>query len=323
LYENANIKCPMIYTGQGFWVTYGDQTQPDYWLQFPLWVAHWTTASGPLMPAPWTLWQFWQFTSKGPGEVFGSESLSIDMNRFNGTLNELLEFAGIRNPTGTLVEIYSDLEKRTAALEETITHISTTGTAPDPYLITRVDSLEQQVTNLTRSLAASKSSLDQRVTSLEQRLANGTGNSNGSPTNDTGVYATCTSNAQNIRNGPGTSYSVTGILSKGQKVKVIKRQNGWAQLEDPAGWAYEGYLSFDQNNSTVTTEASSAGNSTPGTYGVCNTSGLNVRSGPGATYAIVGGLTYGQRVKIIDRRNGWAKIEIPSGWCNESYLSFN
>jgi hypothetical protein len=36
----------------------------------------------------------------------------------------------------------------------------------------------------------------------------------------------------------------------------------------------------------------------------------------------VGGLTYGQKVKILDHKDGWAQIETPSGWCNETYLSF-
>ena len=88
LFEDASIKRPMIYTGPAFWVEYGDQTKRDYWIQFPLWNAHWITSNTPTVPQPWTMWQFWQFTAKGPGEAFGSESISMDMNRFNGTLNE-------------------------------------------------------------------------------------------------------------------------------------------------------------------------------------------------------------------------------------------
>ncbi len=98
LFENASFKRPMIYTSPGFWVEYGDQTKRDYWIQFPLWNAHWITANEPKIPSPWTMWNFWQFTSKGPGEAFGSECLSMDMNRFNGTLSELMDFSGIGIP---------------------------------------------------------------------------------------------------------------------------------------------------------------------------------------------------------------------------------
>jgi uncharacterized protein YgiM (DUF1202 family) len=110
-------------------------------------------------------------------------------------------------------------------------------------------------------------------------------------------------------------------LRNGQRVKVIKRQNGWAQFEDPAGWSSETYLSFEQSNSSVPVKSSQSATAAD-SYGICNTSGLSVRSGPGVTYPIVGGLTYGQRIKILSRKSGWTQIETPSGWCNESYLSF-
>jgi uncharacterized protein YgiM (DUF1202 family) len=103
---------------------------------------------------------------------------------------------------------------------------------------------------------------------------------------------------------------------------VLQRENGWAQLETPAGWSSEIYLSYEETiQTTVQADAQAAGSN--GTYAICNTSGLNVRNGPGATYPIVGGLTYGQRVKVLDRQQGWAQLERPSGWSNENYLSFS
>jgi lysozyme len=324
LYEDARLKCPMIFTGPSFWTQYGDQTKRDYWFQFPLWISHWTTANAPLVPPPWTMWSFWQFTSKGPGEVFGSESLLIDMNRFNGILNELLEFAGLRTPTGTLIELCQDLEKRTVSLEETVASLSQTITNPDEALLNRVDGLEQQITAFTQSVASTPSTVDQRPDSIEQQL---TALGAGDAKNDNILHTFCMVKLLNVRSGPGTSYPVIGSLSYSQQVNVLTRQNGWAQLEQPAGWCYEGYLSFNQTSSSsaISSTDSSSSDVPPinTTYGICNTGGLNVRSGPGVTYPVVGGLKYGQRVKILDRRNNWAQIDIPSGWCNESYLSFN
>ena len=98
LFADSVAKKPILYSSPGFWAEYGDMTKRDYWLQFPLWLAHYTTSMTPLLPSPWPLWKFWQFTAKGPGEVFGSECLTIDMNRFNGTLSELMEFAGVQIP---------------------------------------------------------------------------------------------------------------------------------------------------------------------------------------------------------------------------------
>ncbi|MBQ3423039.1 MAG: SH3 domain-containing protein [Romboutsia sp.] len=49
---------------------------------------------------------------------------------------------------------------------------------------------------------------------------------------------------------------------------------------------------------------------------------LNVRSGAGTSYSIIGKLTGGTAVNVISISNGWAKIEYNNGYgyCSESYL---
>jgi lysozyme len=346
LFEDVSIKRPMIYTSPGFWVEYGDQTKGDYWIQFPLWNAHWTTSNTPLVPLPWTMWQFWQFSSKGPGEAFGSEDLVMDMNRFNGTLNELMEFAGIRIPVVNLNELFETLDEKVNNLEGVVSSISLTGDASASGIFSRVDNLEGQITNLGGSITTLTTTLTQRIAAVEQKLENigstasdppvstdptpdptvptNTPSDPTVPTNissSTTTYATCNTSALNVRNGPGTSYAIVAGLQYGQRVKVINRQNGWAQFESPAGWSNEAYLTFEQSDSSVPVVITQP-TTTPASYGIVNTSGLNVRGGPGVTYPIVGGLTYGQRIKILSHQTGWAQIETPSGWCNESYLSF-
>ena len=145
------------------------------------------------------------------------------------------------------------------------------------------------------------------------------------------LIATCTINSLNVRSGPGISYPVIANVSIGQKVRVLNRQEGWAKIESPAGWSSEAYLSFQQDvpvdalKLDVPVQAPSISptpqKTGPEILGVCNTSGLNVRGGPGVTYPIIGGLTYGQRVKILAQKDGWAQVQSPSGWCNQSYLS--
>lgn len=314
IFEDAPYKAPMIYTSPAFWALYGDKTDREYWWQFPLWLAHWTTSSTPQVPAPWSMWTFWQFTSKGPGDVFGVESLAIDLNRFNGTLKELLEFAGWREPTGSLVELcqvlqerVSELEQRTNALLESV----------NPEFVERFSTLESTFTSFVEAQNTLHNSISQRLSWLEQRLASAGTPSDGTGANSGGgpVYARCNVNALNVRSGPGTSFKVIATIRQGQRVKVLNRQNGWAQLEQPAGWVYEGYLTYENPGTPLPTGDS-------GLYAICNTTRLNVRSGPGTSYPIVAGLTYGQRVKILERRNGWARIENPAGWCHEGYLTF-
>lgn len=84
----------VIYVSPNFWRTYmGDTTwfaENGYDI---LWIAHWTTATAPIVPgANWggKGWTFWQYTSDGavPG-IAGR----VDLNRYNGT-----NFTNVRIP---------------------------------------------------------------------------------------------------------------------------------------------------------------------------------------------------------------------------------
>ena len=378
LFAESTVKKPMLYTSPSFWAEYGDMTKADYWVQFPLWLAHWTTSMTPRLPAPWPMWKFWQFTAKGPGQVYGSECLTLDMNRFNGTLSELMELAGVNVPVVNFNELFETLANRTKIVEEAVATLNPSTNSAGNDLLQRVANLEQQLASITQSNTSSVTDYNQRLIALEQKIvsawssvpnsvpasdpatsvipivapaatpvsgntvlnpATSTETPNPTPAASTDpvisagttpspapapvsndIYAICNTAALNVRSGPSaTSQMVAGIYL-GQRVKILKRQNGWAQIENPAGWSNESYLTYETNNSTpLNTPTPPA---TSDIFGVSNTSGLNVRGGPGAAYPITGVLSYGQRVKILNRKSGWAQIELPAGWCNESYLSF-
>ena len=76
-----------VYTGYYYWQErFFGATPPDYWKQYPLWIA----AYGPkaLIPKPFTDYLFWQFSDNGPGPEYGVASGNIDLNSFNGTLTD-------------------------------------------------------------------------------------------------------------------------------------------------------------------------------------------------------------------------------------------
>lgn len=58
--------------------------------RFPVWFAHYTDAASPTIAEPWNSWNFWQYTREGkaPGV-----SLPVDLNRFNGSLEDLKALA--------------------------------------------------------------------------------------------------------------------------------------------------------------------------------------------------------------------------------------
>ena len=80
--EEATGVKPIIYTGRYFWQ---DNVQSDDFVDYPLWIAHYTTGC-PNIPAPWPTWTFHQYSSSG--SVAGVAG-NVDTNTFNGGLKEL------------------------------------------------------------------------------------------------------------------------------------------------------------------------------------------------------------------------------------------
>ncbi len=75
---------PIVYTGFYFW---RDQVGAPDLTTSPLWHAQYTTATCPNIAPPWADWAFWQYSSTGS---VGGISGNVDMNRFNGTYEELV-----------------------------------------------------------------------------------------------------------------------------------------------------------------------------------------------------------------------------------------
>lgn len=83
-----------IYTAFYYWRDHApsattEATSLSYFAQYPLWVANYGSIK-PLVPQPWgeNDWLFWQFTEIGNGKAYGVESQGIDLNYFNGNLEQ-------------------------------------------------------------------------------------------------------------------------------------------------------------------------------------------------------------------------------------------
>jgi len=86
IYQRLGVRAT-IYVSPNFWKNYmGDTT----WFATSgfnvLWIAHWTTATTPLVPgANWggKGWAFWQYTSDGTVPGIGGR---VDLDRYNGKI---------------------------------------------------------------------------------------------------------------------------------------------------------------------------------------------------------------------------------------------
>jgi GH25 family lysozyme M1 (1,4-beta-N-acetylmuramidase) len=100
--EAAFGKKPMIYSGKYFlqdYFTLPGGGPPSWAKDYPLWLAQYpgqyVEGSNPYLPKGWFTWTFWQYSDKGV--VIGINA-SVDMNVFNGRLEELYKFAGAKIP---------------------------------------------------------------------------------------------------------------------------------------------------------------------------------------------------------------------------------
>ena len=76
---------PWIYTSKYKWNICTGDLIADWAQRCQLWVANYTTASAPILPAGWGTWGMWQYSEDG--EVAGVYPL--DVNRYNGTAEEM------------------------------------------------------------------------------------------------------------------------------------------------------------------------------------------------------------------------------------------
>jgi GH25 family lysozyme M1 (1,4-beta-N-acetylmuramidase) len=96
--EKAFGKKPIIYSGQYFLQDYLSEAGggPPKWAKdYPLWLAQYPNSyvegQKPFLPRGWFSWTFWQYSEKG--KINGINA-NVDLNVFNGTLEDLYKFAG-------------------------------------------------------------------------------------------------------------------------------------------------------------------------------------------------------------------------------------
>ncbi len=121
----------------------------------------------------------------------------------------------------------------------------------------------------------------------------------------------------NMRSGPGTGYSKVASIPAGTTLTITATENGWYKT------SYNGVTGYVSSTFvTLTSAPADSGNTTPSApatpptaetpaaqTGVLNTDGasLNMRSGPGTSYARVASIPAGTTLTITATENGWYK----------------
>lgn len=89
-----------VYTNYYYWkentsAPLATKAERDYFLQYPLWVANYTLADKPQVPTPFDSWALWQYTDNGDGKAYGVQSGNIDLNYFDGNMDDFLKMFNV------------------------------------------------------------------------------------------------------------------------------------------------------------------------------------------------------------------------------------
>ncbi|PEX80624.1 SH3 domain-containing protein, partial [Bacillus cereus] len=147
------------------------------------------------------------------------------------------------------------------------------------------------------------------------------------PTIESGVQEVGTINATSlrVRSAANTSSSVLGTLKNGEKVTVLGKANGWAKINYQGK---EGYVSLEfvkiggNTEEIKTPEQPKIPDSTIKNgvqeVGTINATSLRVRSEANTSSSVLGNLKNGEKVTVLGKANGWAKISYQG---KEGYVS--
>lgn len=111
----------------------------------------------------------------------------------------------------------------------------------------------------------------------------------------------------NMRSGPGTAHEATWRLNQGYPLRVTGRKGAWLQVrdfEDDSGWVLARLTGKKP-------------------HFIVKGQDVNVRSGPGTRYKVVGKVQYGEVLTTIERRQGWARVRNAdglTGWVSRKLL---
>ncbi|MFZ5648050.1 MAG: SH3 domain-containing protein [Bacillota bacterium] len=141
----------------------------------------------------------------------------------------------------------------------------------------------------------------------------------------------------NLRAAPGTDSAIVGKAAKGERLEILSKQGDWYRVIKNgtdswvAGWLVE------VSREPVAYPYGDGGSGAPETSGAAPTaemtaaraevteSGVNIRSGPGTGFRILGQAVAGSQYDVADKSGGWYKISggSVSGWISDQFVKIS
>ena len=106
----------------------------------------------------------------------------------------------------------------------------------------------------------------------------------------------------NLRSGPGTNFDIKWEYGKGFPLEIVSEKGEWVEVSDfegDSGWIYKPLLS---NAGHMIVKVNKDKDSK-----------INIRSGPGTKFSIVGKAYYGVVFETLEQQDGWTKVKHETG----------
>lgn len=158
----------------------------------------------------------------------------------------------------------------------------------------------------------------------------GSGNNNSNSDNNQAVITqkgtiVNISSTLNVRASANTGSKVIGTLRNGNSIDIIAKEGSWYKISynGTTGYVYGEYVKVNNNESKPETPSTPEATQTGKVVNVTTT--LNIRSGAGTNYGIVGRVGANATVNILGQEGGWYKISYNglTGYVSSDYIRVN
>ena len=137
--------------------------------------------------------------------------------------------------------------------------------------------------------------------------------------NTNATVVSCNGYGVRMRSGPSTTYSVLRKWPVGTRAIILAEGQNWCRI---SGGGNVGYMMSQFLRKDGSPAPSYDGDAT---VWAANGKGVRLRTGAGTNYSIIGVYSVGTQVKILERYNGWYRIQIGSrvGYMMSQFLVEN
>ena len=134
-----------------------------------------------------------------------------------------------------------------------------------------------------------------------------------------GIGTAVATTAMNVRTGNSTNYSILTTIKSGTSVEVLEiTSNGWYKIVWPGASCGYAYVSNSTGKYFKYTAKATAPVSSNYLVKV-TANALNIRKGPGTSYAVVGCIRDKGVYTIVQEQDGWGKLKSGAGWISLAY----